>query len=140
MHVRTVRRIELTEPQAHLATLSMHLVDCLDRIQMVDTRVKTNFVHDNDTRFFGLLIKFKHCGGNIAGCDDMDLGLYCGLDDSRVVCIRDQRDDEIMCSDLSLEIAGVVDVKGNTLRIRNTICQCLCTVKRAACCGRDEDS
>lgn len=78
---------------------------------MVDARVKANFVHDNDPRFFGLLVKFTHCGGDIAGCDDMNLGLYRGLDDSRVVCVGDQRDNKIVRSNLTLKLARVVDVE-----------------------------
>lgn len=116
----------------------MHLIDCLDCIQVVDAWVKTNFVHDDDARVFGFLIKFAHCGGDITGCDDMNLGFYCSFDDSRVVCVGDQRNDKIMRSNLTLEIAGVIDVKGNTLCIRKTICQYFCTLERTASCGRDE--
>lgn len=124
---------------AHLATLSMHLIDCFDRVQMVDARIKTNLVHYNDARSLGFLIKFTHCRGYITGCDDVNFSLYRSLYDSRVVRVRDQRDDEIMCSNLSLEIIGIIDVQRNALCIWKTLCKRLCTLERAACCRRNED-
>ena len=30
----------------------MNLIDCLYGVQVVDTRVKTDFIHDNDTSGF----------------------------------------------------------------------------------------
>ena len=38
---------------AYFATLFVHLSDRLDGIQMVDTRIKTNFVQDNDSGLLG---------------------------------------------------------------------------------------
>jgi hypothetical protein len=44
--------IRLEAMKIYLSALGMNLIDCLHGVQVVDTRVKTNFVHDNDTSGF----------------------------------------------------------------------------------------
>lgn len=38
--------------EIYLSALCMNLIDCLHGVQVVYTRVKTNFIHDNDTSGF----------------------------------------------------------------------------------------
>lgn len=48
--------VRLGSEKEYLSPLSMNFIDCLHRIQMVDTRVKTDFIHDNDAGGFGTLL------------------------------------------------------------------------------------
>ena len=40
----------------YLAPMSMNFVDCLHSVQMVDTRVKADFIHDDDAGGFDTLL------------------------------------------------------------------------------------
>lgn len=110
---------------ADLATLLVDLTDGLDSIQMIDTRVKTDLVHNDDTSLLRLLVELSDSRGNVAGSHNVGLALDGGLDDGGVVGIGDERDDEVMSSNFALEISSGVNVKGDGARVRKAIDQAL---------------
>jgi hypothetical protein len=40
----------------YLSSLSMNFIDCLHGVQVVDTRVKADFIHDDDASGFNTLL------------------------------------------------------------------------------------
>lgn len=89
---------------ADLATLGVNLADSLNGVQMVDTRVKANLVHDDDPSLLRLFVELPDSRRNVAGGHDIGLALDGGLDDSGVVGIGNERDDEIVGSNFALEV------------------------------------
>ena len=87
----------------HLAALLVHLVDRLDRVKVVDTRVQAYLVHDDDARLLDLLLELADAGRDVARRDDVRLALDRGLDDVHVVDVRHERDDEVVLRDRLLE-------------------------------------
>ena len=88
----------------HLAALLVHLVDRLDRVQVVDAGVKADLVHDDDPRLLDLVLELADAGADVARRDNVRLALDRGLDDVDVVDVRDKRDDEVVVRDLLLEL------------------------------------
>ena len=62
---------------------------------MVDTRVQTNLVHDDDTSLLALFLERLHGRGNVRGGDHVLLVPNGRLDDRGVVDVGDEGDDEI---------------------------------------------
>jgi hypothetical protein len=89
----------------------VHLIDGEHGGEMVDTRVNTNLVHDGDTGLLCLCIKLHHRGRDVRGCDDILLLADSRLDDSSVVCVGNQADDDIDFGDFSIEGFVVVDIE-----------------------------
>lgn len=105
--------LDFANLETNLSTLLVDLLNGLYGVQVVDTRVKANLVHDNDTSILGSLVKLTYGWRDVASSDDVGLTLDSGLDNSSVVGIRDQRDDEVMGSDGGLESLGVVHIEGD---------------------------
>ena len=89
----------------------MDLVDGEHSREMVDSGVKTDFVHDGYASFLGLGIELQHGGRNVRGRYDVLLLADRRLDDSGVVCVRNERDGNVDLGDLSIKSIGIVDVK-----------------------------
>ena len=68
----------------------MNLVNCLDRVQMVNTRVQPDLIHDHDACFLGVLFKLPHGGRDVASGDDVSLAFDGGLDHSCMVGVWDE--------------------------------------------------
>ena len=98
---------------AYLPALGVHLVDGLDSVQVIDTRVQTNLVEHCNTGILGLLVKRHHGFGDIRGGNDMLLLVYRGLDHLSMESVRDERDDKSVLGDLSLESLLIRDVQGD---------------------------
>ena len=101
----------------------MNLIDCLNSVQVVDTRVQPNLVHDCDAGILGLLIQLLHRRRNITGCDDVLLVADGGLDDEFVECVGDQRDCDIDLGDFSVEGCAVVDIEGNGVAVGKALAE-----------------
>ena len=119
----------------HLAALLVHLVDRLDRVQVVDAGVKADLVHDDDPRLLDLVLELADPGADVARRDDVRLALDRGLDDVDVVDVRDKRDDEVVFGDGLLEsnlLRGVLGacVKGDRSGVAEIACEGLCTLER----------
>ena len=101
----------------HLAALLVHLVNGLDRVQVVDAGIQTNLVHDDDPRLLDLILELADPGADVARRDNVRLALDRGLDDVDVVDVRDERDDEVVVRDGLLERGGVGHVERYASRV-----------------------
>lgn len=126
---RVVRRLRRRQPTTvaqearNLAPLLMNLVNRLNSVQVINTRVQTNLVHDRDTGILGLLVKLLHRRGNIAGGDDVLLVADGGLDDEFVVCVGDKRDGDIDLGDFRIEGGAVINVERNGVAVGETLAE-----------------
>lgn len=109
----------------------MHFVNGLDGIEMVNTGIETNLVHNRDASILCLLVELHHGGRHIAGSDDMLLLADSGLDDSGVEGIGDQADDEVMLGNLGVEGLFVGHIERDGVRVldalRELLGGCLCS-------------
>lgn len=103
----------------------MDLADGLNSVQVIDTRVKADLVHNDDTSLLRLLVEFSDSRGNVAGGHNVGLPFDGGLDDGGVVGIGDERDDEVVGSNFALEVSSGVNVKGDGARVGKAIDQAL---------------
>ena len=121
--------------ETHLATLSVDLINDLDSIQVVNTGIKTNLIHHDDTSRFCLRIQLLHSRGDVAGSDYMRLALDCSLNDSGVIDVRNQGNDDIIGCDFLFKSSGIVDIQGNTGRSWQTTSQFLGFCEGSAGCN-----
>lgn len=70
-------------------------------------------------------MELLHSRGDVRCGDDILLGLDSGLDDGDVVCVRDQRDGDIVLGDGLLEGGGVIDVEADGLCVVVGTCEVL---------------
>lgn len=92
----------------------MDLIDDLDSIQVINTGIKTNLVHYDDTSCLCFRIQLPHSWGYVAGSDYMCLAFDCGLNDSGVIGIGNKGDNDIICCDFLFKSSIVVDIQGNS--------------------------
>lgn len=88
----------------------MDLVDLLDSVKVVDSRIKTNLVEHRDASLNASRFELLHGVRNVRGRDDVLLELDGRLDDSRVVGIRNERDHEIVLLDSSVKFSLIGDI------------------------------
>lgn len=101
---------------------------------MVDARVKTNFIHDNNAGGFYSVIKCPDCWRDVTCRDDVCVTFDGSLNDRNMEGVRDKRNNCIYGCDGSLERRGVCDVKGYGRRIGKTLRQRFCALERATSC------
>lgn len=89
----------------------MNLIDGENGRKMVNTRVDTDLVEHGDARLFSRSIKLHHGGRDVRGCDNVLLLADGGLDHSSVISVRNQADNNIDLSNLSIEGFSVVDIE-----------------------------
>ena len=70
--------------------MSVYFIDRLHRVQMVDSRVKTDFIKNCDTRLFRLLVQLHHCGRAVASGDYILLVADGGVHDVDVKGVWDE--------------------------------------------------
>ncbi len=70
----------------------MNLIDRLHGIQMVNTRVKAYFIHDNDASGFYTLFQCPNRRRNVARCDDMCGGFDSCFNNQNMERVGDKRD------------------------------------------------
>jgi hypothetical protein len=99
---------------------------------VVETRVKTDLIHDCDTSLAALLIQLHHRGGNVGGRDHIRLGTDSRLDDGSVESVWDERDHNIGLVQGSIEGGIVVDIEGDSLGVLEARGQGLGTLKGTA--------
>ena len=73
---------------------------------MVNPRVHTNFVENNDASFLNFSFQLPHCGRDITGCDYIGLAFNRGFNDFCVIHVWDERDDDIMGSNLGFKLGS----------------------------------
>jgi hypothetical protein len=89
----------------------MNFVNCFDSVQMIDTRVEADLVHDDDPCFLCLRVELPHSGRNVAGSHNMSFALDCRLDNGCVVRVWNEGNDEVVGSDLNIELSTRVDIE-----------------------------
>lgn len=99
----------------------MNLVDGLHSVKVINTRIETDLVHHDDPSRLSLGIKLPHGGGYITSSDDVGLPFNGRLDDRCVMSIRNERNDEIVCGDLSIQVWRVC-IEGDGFRGGKTGC------------------
>lgn len=95
-----------------LTLLLVDLLDGLDGVEVIDSGIETDLVHDNNTGVLDLLLKSFDSRRDVTGGDDVLLVTDSGLDDLDVVDVRDQRDDNIVLRDSLVELGLVLDIDG----------------------------
>ncbi len=68
----------------------MHFRNSLDSVQVVDTGIEADLVHDDDTGILDSLIEFAHGGGDVTRSDDVGLALDGSLDHGSMVGVGDE--------------------------------------------------
>jgi hypothetical protein len=100
--------------ETHLATPFVDLIDDLDSIQVINTGIKTNLVHYDDTSCLRFRIQLPHSWGNVASSDYMCLAFDCGLNYGGVIGVGDKGDNDIIGCDFLFKSSVVVDIQGNS--------------------------
>jgi hypothetical protein len=98
----------------HLTAFLVDLINDLDSVQMIDTGIKTNLVHYDDTSRLCLRIQLLHSWGDVTGSDHMRLALDRGLDDIGVMGVGNEGDDDVICCDFLFKSSVIVDIQGNS--------------------------
>ena len=88
--------------KVYLSTLLVDFIDGLNGVEMINTGVKTDLVQDNNTGSLDLSVELPHGWGDVAGGDDVGFALDRRLDDLSMVCVGNERDDEIVSGHGSL--------------------------------------
>lgn len=88
----------------------MHLLNCLDSIQVIDTRIM-DLIYYGDSGLFDIPSKFQHCRRDIARCDNVLFISNSRLDDSSVKSARDEADCRIMPRDFNVKGLVIVTSK-----------------------------
>jgi hypothetical protein len=88
--------------RGYLSTFGVDFIDRLDGVEVIDTRVKADFVHNNDTGFTSSSIEFTHRRRHITRRDNVSLALDSGFDDGGVVGVRNEGNNKIMSGNLLL--------------------------------------
>lgn len=86
----------------------------LDSIQVVDTRVNANLVQDCDASLLCRTVELAHRRGHVARSDHVCLGFDRRPYDIGMVYKGNERDDEVMFGDVTVEV-GRLDVEGDGL-------------------------
>lgn len=113
----------------------MNLVDELHCVQMIDTGVETNLIHDHDSGLLDLIFKFTDAVANVARGYNVRLALDGGLDNGDMVDVRNKRNDKIVLCNSLLQGGAVGHVKGNSSCVGQVASQALSGRKRAARCA-----
>ena len=82
----------------------------LDGTNVVDTRVQTDLVHNNDSGVLGLLLESLHGRRNVRSGDNVLLVPDSALNNSSVVDVRDEGNHEVTVGDGGIEGISIGNV------------------------------
>lgn len=105
----------------------------LDGIEMIDSRVKTNLIHDGDAGVLALLLQGLHTIADVARRNDIRLVADRALDDVGVECVGNERYDNIDLGYCGVERCGIGDVERDGMRVGNALTEFLGGLERSAC-------
>lgn len=125
----------VAEEALDLSAGLVNLVNGLDGVQVVQTGVKTNLVHDRDTSVLALLVQLHHGRGDVAGGDDMLLLADGRLDDGGVEGVGNQADDKVVLGHLGVQGLVVGHIEGDGGSILDTGGERLGRLEGSASCG-----
>jgi hypothetical protein len=106
----------------YLPPLSMNLIDCFHGVQVVDTRVKADFIHDDDASGFDTLLQCPNCRRDVACCNNMCVAFDSSFNDRNMERVRDKRDNSIDSCNSIVERRGISNVKRDSRRSRKALC------------------
>lgn len=92
----------------------MDLVDGLDSVEMVDTRIETNLIHDNNPCLLDFSFQLPDGRADVAGGHNVGLALDGSFDDIDVVSVWNERDDEVVFCNSLFKRRGVVYIEGDS--------------------------
>ncbi|KAH3669334.1 hypothetical protein OGAPHI_001455 [Ogataea philodendri] len=102
--LRSRQTTTVRQERGDLTAGLVDLVDGLDGIQVVNTWVQTDLVHDNNTGFLDRWLQLLQSWRDVRGGHDIGmLGLDGSLDNASVVDVWDQRDHNIVLVDLFVQ-------------------------------------
>ena len=115
----------------------MHLVDRLDRVQVVVAGVESDLVQHHDPRLLDLVLEFADPGADVARRHHVRLALDRCLDHVDVVGVRDEGDDEVVLRDRLLEgslLHGIFEAYIERLgsSVGEVGCESFCALEGAA--------
>jgi len=110
----------------------MNLVNRLDGVEVVNTRVETDFVQHHDSGSLSFFIEGTHRGGYIAGGDNMSLSFDGGLDDRSMESVGNEGNDEVVFSNRGVESIRIVDINRNSSGVRQVGCEGFSACKGSA--------
>ena len=109
--------LSLSGVHADLSTGLVSVINGLDSVQVVDSRVETDLVHDCDTSLDDFRLECLHSIRNVAGGNYVLLVSDSGLDDIGMVDVWDQGDDEVVLRHESIEGSFILDVELGNLSL-----------------------
>lgn len=86
------------------------LVNYTWRIGRIKGHTEANLVHDCDSGILALLVQLHHCGGNVAGRDNVLLFANSRLDDIDMIDVWNQADDQVMLGNFGVQSIVVQDI------------------------------
>ena len=95
----------------------MDLLNGLDSIKVVNTRIKTDLIQNHNPRLTRLLIQRAQSRGDVARGDNVRLALDGGLNDGGVVGVGNEGDDEVVGGHSLLKSGSIVDVQRDGGRV-----------------------
>ncbi|KAH3667614.1 hypothetical protein OGATHE_003137 [Ogataea polymorpha] len=120
------------QERGDLTTGLVDLVDGLDGVQVVDTWVQADLVHHDNAGLLDGWLQLSQSRRDVGGGDDVGvLRLDCSPDDGSVVDVWNQRDDNIVLIDLSVQSILVSNVQRQC--VGNRACQFLGFRESSAC-------
>lgn len=102
----------------YLPPLSMNLINRLHGIQMVDTRVKAYFIHDNDASGFCTVLQCPNRRRRVACRDDMCVAFDSCFNNQNMVRVRDKRDNSIYGGNSIIQRRSISNIKRDSRRAR----------------------
>lgn len=112
-----------------------YLGDGLNGIEMVNARIKANFVHNGDARLLAVFLELQHSRRDVGGSHDVRLGADTGLDDQGVEGVRDQGDGQVDLFQGLVEGGIIVNVEGDGLGVFEALAELLGAFEGAASFG-----
>ena len=107
----------------------------LDSVQVVDTRVQTNLVHDSDTSLLAVLVQLHHGRGDVRGRDNVLLGTDGRLDNQGVESVGDQGYGDIVLRESLVEGVVIADVEGDGCGVLEAFAELLGALEGSTGCS-----
>lgn len=109
-----------------------YLGDRLHSVEMVNTRIKANFVHNGDARLLAVFLELQHGRRDVGSGHDVGLGADTRLNDQGVEGVRDQGDGQIDLLKGLVEGGIIVNVEGDGRGVLEALAELLGALEGAA--------
>lgn len=112
----------------------------LDSVEMIDSWIETDLVHDRNAGVLALLVQGLHNITDVARRHNVLLVADGALDDIGVEGVGDEGDDEIDLGHCGIESLGVGDVEGDRVCIGDALTELLGGLEGTAGCAEYSQS